>query len=260
MRSVFDQLLIISLVVFSLSLAPPAFSDSPSPPDDQRAREIVDRVDRLLRGDSSRGVITMQIVTENWQRSLTMQIWSQGTDKALVRIDRPTKEAGTATLKVGNNIWNYLPKVNRTIKIPSSMMMASWMGSHFTNDDLVKESRMIRDYFITISHEGERNDVAVYEFTLTPKPDAAVVWGKVELEVRQDDLMPTWHRYYDEDGTLMRELTFSEYTTMDDRLVPARLVMQPHDKPDEQTVIMYDELRFNLSIPADTFSLRNLER
>jgi outer membrane lipoprotein-sorting protein len=227
---------------------------------DQRAREIVDQIDQLLRGDSSRGTVTMQIVTEKWQRSLTMQIWSQGTQNSLIRIDKPKKEAGTATLKVGNNIWNYLPKVSRTIKIPSSMMMASWMGSHFTNDDLVKESRLIRDYFITISYEGERNGIAVYEFTLTPKPDAAVVWGKVELEVRQEDLMPTWHRYYDEDDTLMRELTFSEYTLMGGQRVPARLVMQPHDKPGEQTVIIYNDLIFDTPIPADTFSLRNLER
>ncbi len=247
---------LVLMLVLLLGAASPALSVT----DDQRAREIVDQIDRLQRGDSSRGTVTMQIVTENWQRSLTMQIWSQGTENSLIRIDKPKKEAGTATLKVGNNIWNYLPKVNRTIKIPSSMMMASWMGSHFTNDDLVKESRLIRDYFITISFEGERNGIAVYEFTLIPKPEAAVVWGKVELEVRRDDLMPTWHRYYDEDATLMRELTFSEYTLMGDRLVPARLVMQPHDKPGEQTMIIYDDLVFDIPIPADTFSLRNLER
>ena len=140
------------------------------------------------------------------------------------------------------------------------MMMASWMGSHFTNDDLVRESSMSRDYFITISYEGERNGISVYEFALIPKPDAAVVWGKLELEVRQDDLMPTWHRYYDEDGTLIRELTFSEYTLMGGRRVPTRLVMQPYDKPGEQTVIIYDDLAFDVPIQADTFSLRNLER
>jgi hypothetical protein len=202
----------------------------------------------------------MQIATENWQRTLVMQIWSQGTERALIRITSPKKEAGTATLKVGNNIWNYLPKVNRTIKIPTSMMMAAWMGSHFTNDDLVKESRLIRDYFIEISFEGERDGVEVYEFTLTSKPEAAVVWGKVMLEVRQADLMPTWQRYYDEDGTLIRELTFSECTKMGGRLIPTRLVMQPMDKPGEQTMILYNELRFDVPIRAETFSLRNLER
>ncbi len=248
------------VLVLTLLLLLGATSPAVSVTDEQRVYEIVDQVDQLLRGDSSQGTITMQIVTENWQRSLTMQVWSQGTENSLVRIEKPRKEAGTATLKVGNNIWNYLPKVSRTIKIPTSMMMASWMGSHFTNDDLVRESSMSRDYFITISYEGERNGSSVYEFTLIPKPDAAVVWGKLELEVRQDDLMPTWHRYYDEDGTLIRELTFSEYTLMGGRRVPTRLVMQPYDKPGEQTVIIYDDLAFDVPIQADTFSLRNLER
>lgn len=228
--------------------------------EDQRAREIVDQVDRLLRGASSIGTVTMQISTANWQRALSMQIWSLGTENALVRVSKPEKEAGTATLKVANNIWHYLPKVNRTIKIPTSMMMAAWMGSHFTNDDLVKGSRLVRDYFIAISFEGEHNGSEVYEFTLTPKPDVAVVWGKIVLEVRQADLMPTWERYYDENGALVRELTFSEYRMMGGRLIPTHLVMQPMDKPGEQTVIVYDDLAFDAPLSEDTFSLRNLER
>ena len=228
--------------------------------DDQRAREIVDRVDRLLRGESSIGTVTMEISTVNWQRTLSMRIWSLGTENVLIRINKPEKEAGTATLKVGNNIWNYLPKVNRTIKIPTSMMMASWMGSHFTNDDLVKDSRLIRDYFIAISFEGERGGVRVYEFTLTPKPEAAVVWGKVLLEVRQADLMPTWQRFYDEEGTLVREIILSDYKMMGGRLVPTRMVVRPTDKPGEQTMITYEDLAFDVAISDDTFSLRNLER
>ncbi len=252
----FSPVLWLLILSAGLGLFSPAFAAS----DNQRARQIVDQVDRLLRGDSSRGTITMQIVTENWQRSLTMRVWSQGTENVLVRIEKPRKEAGMATLKVANNIWNYLPKVNRTIKLPSSMMMASWMGSHFTNDDLVKESRLVRDYFLDITFEGDRDGTAVYEFSLTPRPEAPVVWGKIELEVRQDDLMPTWQRYYDEDGALMRELRFSAYTTMDGRLVPARMVMQPQDKPNEQTRIIYNDLAFDIPLAADTFSLRNLER
>jgi outer membrane lipoprotein-sorting protein len=253
MKGVYANVLLLGFVLFSLHHG---FAAT----DDQRAREIVDQVDRLLRGKSSIGTVTMEISTANWQRTLSMQIWSLGTENALVRVTKPEKEAGTATLKVANNIWHYLPKVNRTIKIPTSMMMASWMGSHFTNDDLVKESRLIRDYFITISFAGERNGIAVYEFTLTPKPDAAVVWGKVVLEVRQADLMPTWERYEDERGVLVRELTFSEYKTMGDRLIPTRMEMRPADKPGERTVIVYNDLTFDVPLSEDTFSLRNLER
>jgi outer membrane lipoprotein-sorting protein len=228
--------------------------------DDQRAREIVDRVDRLLRGESSVGTVTMEISTVNWQRTLSMQIWSLGTEHALIRVNKPEKEAGTATLKVGNNIWHYLPKVNRTIKIPTSMMVASWMGSHFTNDDLVKDSRLIRDYFIAISFEGERDGTQVYEFILMPKPEAAVVWGKIVLQVRQADLMPMWQQFYDEDGKLVREMVLSDYKVMGGRLVPTRMVVRPADKPGEQTMITYDDLTFDVAISEDTFSLRNLER
>ena len=245
--------MLLGLVLLRTSLGAAAVED-------QRAREIVDQVDRLLRGKSSVGTVTMQISTANWQRTLALQIWSLGTENALIRVTKPEKEAGTATLKVANNIWHYLPKVNRTIKIPTSMMMATWMGSHFTNDDLVKESLLTRDYFIALSFEGERSGVPVYEFTLTPKPDAAVVWGKLVLEVRQADLMPTWERYYDENGTVVRELTFSAYKAMGGRFIPTHLVMRPADKPAEQTAITYDNLTFDVPLSEDTFSWRNLER
>ena len=137
-------------VAMSLCVASPAAGQ-------RSAREVMDEVDRLLRGDSSRGVATMEVVTEHWQRSLTMEVWSLGTDHSLVRVTAPAKEAGTATLKVGKDIWNYLPKIDRTIKIPSSMMSGSWMGSHFTNDDLVKDSRLIDGYEIETTFDGERD-------------------------------------------------------------------------------------------------------
>ena len=125
----------------------------------QTAVEIVDRVDRMLRRESSHARVTMDIVTEHWDRSLEMEIWSLGTDHSLVRLLAPPKEEGTATLMVGPEVWNYLPRVDRTIKVPPSLMMGSWMGSHFTNDDLVKESRLIEDYDIDIVFDGTRDGV-----------------------------------------------------------------------------------------------------
>jgi hypothetical protein len=224
----------------------------------QTPREIVDRVDRLLRGASSEGALSMQIRTHQWQRSLELRIWSLGTDYALVRVLAPQKEAGTATLKLKTDVWNYLPRVDRTIKIPSSLMMGSWMGSHFTNDDLIKESRMATDYDITVSFDGERDGVRVWELTLVPKPDAAVVWGKVIEQVRKQDLMPLWARYYDDAGHLARTLTFGDFRTMGGREVPARLTVVPADKPDESTVIEYHDLRFDVGLTAAFFSLRAL--
>jgi outer membrane lipoprotein-sorting protein len=232
--------------------------DAASPPGSEQPRDIVDRVDRMLRGNSSVGTVTMEIQSTHWKRTLEMKIWSKGTDRALIVIRKPEKEAGTATLKVGDDIWNYLPKVERVIKIPTSMMMGSWMGSHFTNDDLVKESRLIRDYAITESFNGERDGAAVWEFTLTPLPQAAVVWGKILLQVRQQDLMPTWERYYDERGNLVRTLTFSDYRQLGGRLVPARMEMRPADTPSEYTIISYQDLAFDVPLEDDFFSLRNL--
>ncbi len=225
---------------------------------DERARDIVDRVDRMLRGNSSIGTITMEIQSTHWKRTIEAKVWSKGTDRALILILKPVKETGTATLKAEDNIWNYLPKVERVIKVPTSMMMGAWMGSHFTNDDLVKESRMIRDYAITISFDGERDGTGVWEFTLTPLPEAAVVWGKILLEVRQADLMPVWQRYYDEEGKLVRTLTFSDYRQMDGRLIPARMEMRPVDKPEEYTVVTYRELAFDVPLEDAFFSLQRL--
>jgi outer membrane lipoprotein-sorting protein len=224
----------------------------------QTPKDIVDQVDRLLRGASSEGRLTMQITTRQWTRSLDLRIWSLGTDYALVRVLAPQREAGTATLKAGTDVWNYLPRVDRTIKVPPSLMMGSWMGSHFTNDDLVKESRMALDYDITTSFDGERDGVAVWELTLVPKPDAPVVWGKVIELVRKQDLMPLWARYYDDAGHLARTMTFGDFQLMGGRKIPARLTVSPADKPDESTVIVYRDLRFDVGLTPAFFSLRAL--
>jgi hypothetical protein len=225
-----------------------------------KAREIVDRVDRILRGNSSVGRMEMSVATRRWRRDMTLAVWSEGTEKALVKVLEPKKEAGTATLKAGSDIWNYLPKIDRTIRVPTSMMMASWMGSHFTNDDLVKESRLVRDYDIRLAFEGRRAGSEVYEFTLTPHPQAPVVWGKIVMEVRKKDLMPAWARYYAEAGQLKRTMTFSEYREMGGRLVPSVMRMTPEDKPGEFTEIRYLELKFDLPMNPDTFSLSSLRK
>ncbi len=224
----------------------------------ETARDLIDRVDRLLRGQSSHAVATMEVVTENWERSMSLELWSLGTDYSLIRITAPKKEEGTATLMADDEIWNYLPRVDRTIKIPASMMMGAWMGSHFTNDDLVKESQLIDDYDIEFSYEGARDGVEVWELALTPKAEAAVVWGHIEYQVRKSDTMPTWARYYDEDGTLVRTMTFSDFQTMGGRLVPMAMDMHPEDKPGERTSVRYTELEFDIDIDESFFSLRAL--
>ncbi len=254
LRTTLARFVLVVLMGFP-AVAPAVAQDATSR---ERAREIIDRVDRLLRGESSRGRVTMEIATEHWSRSVEMEVWSLGTEYSLVRVLAPPREAGTATLKADQEVWNYLPRVDRSIKVPPSLMMGSWMGSHFTNDDLVKESRIVDDYDFDITFEGARDGVPVWEFLLTPKPEAPVVWGRIEEQVRQRDLMPTWVRYYDEDGDLVRTLTFSDYREMGGRLVPARSLVVPADKPGEETRLIYHELVFGVDLDAGFFSLRNL--
>jgi outer membrane lipoprotein-sorting protein len=248
----------IAVVALGLLSGTPAAADVGRASTQTDAAAIVDRVDRLLRGDSSIARVEMSVVTRRWQRRMTLAISSEGTDKALVRVLEPRREEGTATLKIGNDIWNYLPRVDRTIRVPSSMMMGAWMGSHFTNDDLVRQSRLIRDYDIATTSTGPRDGTDVYEFTLTPRPDAPVVWGRIVLEVRRDDLMPIRTRYYGEDGELRRTMTFGDYREMSGRLMPSRIRMTPEDRDGEYTEMHYQEMQFNVPIPDGTFTLAAL--
>jgi len=227
--------------------------------DEKRPQKVVDGVARLFASHSSIATVEMQINKPDFQRTISMKFWSVGDANVLVRILQPQEDAGTAILKVGGRTWMYLPKANRKVEMPPSMMTTSWMGSHFTLNDLVNESRLTDDYEIATSFEGERDGVAVSEYTLTPKPTAPVVWGKITLQVRQADQMPVWQRYYDEDGKLARELTFSEYKTVGGRLIPTRLVMRPAGQGDEETTITYDDIVFDAPISEDTFFLSNLK-
>jgi outer membrane lipoprotein-sorting protein len=226
----------------------------------KKAKEILRQLDDMWRGTSSHSILTMQVKTAHYTRDMQLEGWSKGKDKTLVRILAPLKEKGTATLKSGNEIYSYLPKTDRTIRLTSGMMMGSWMGSHFTNDDLVKESRMDQDYDPSISFEGKREGQDVIEFTLIPKPDAAVVWGKIVAVIRADDYMPVKYTYYDEDMKAARTMTFSRYEMLAGKIRPKVMKVIPADKPDEYTELVYDKLELNMSLEDDFFSLSSLKR
>jgi outer membrane lipoprotein-sorting protein len=228
---------------------------------DGSARALLDAVDDLYRSDQSRGRIRMEVTTPNWSRSLELEAWSRGTDLSLFRILAPKKEKGTTTLRRDNEIWNYLPKVRRVMKLPSSMMSASWMGSDFSNDDLVKESRMTRDYDFRFGDKQELDGRAVREILCTPKPDAPVVWGQLSVLVEgQGDPIPIRITYFDEDMKEARVMSFSEVEEMGGRTIPTRVVMQPSDEPDRRTIMVYEELDFETEIPESLFSLQTLKR
>lgn len=222
--------------------------------------ELIRHIDRLWRGETSRATMTMQVRTARYERTMTMEAWSRGKEYSLVIIREPVKDRDIATLKVEENIWNYLPKINRVTKVPSSMMSGSWMGSHFTNDDLVKESTFEDDYDATISFQGERDGQLIYELTFIPKPDAAVVWGKVVMTIDQDTLAPGKALYYDEEGLLIRTITMDQLRQIDGRTIPMRMRLQPEEKPGESTLILYREIDFGVPLESSFFSLQTLKR
>jgi outer membrane lipoprotein-sorting protein len=228
--------------------------------DVSRARKILEEIDDLWRGSSSHAVMTMQVKTTHYTRSMRMEAWSKGKEKTLVRILSPLREKGTATLKSGNTIYTYLPRTDRTILLTSGMMMGSWMGSHFTNDDLVKESRMADDYNPRITFEGMRDGHDIMVFEMLPRPNAAVVWGKLTMVVEKDGLIPMSETYYDEDMEVARTMTFSDVKELAGRRRPAVMKMVPADKPDEFTEITYEQLQLNVPLSDNFFSLASLRR
>ena len=219
----------------------------------ERAKKILRQVDDMWRGKSSRVNFSMRVKTANYERSLTMEGWSKGKEKTLMRIIAPLKEKGTVTLKSGSNIYTYLPKTDRTIRLTSGMMMGSWMGSHFTNDDLVKESRMEEDYDPEITFEGKRDGLEIIEFTLIPKENAAVVWGKKIVTVRAKSHIPIVEFYYDEDMQLVRTISFSDIKMLGGRSIASVLRVVPQDKPGEQTELVYNEMEFDINLKDSFF-------
>ncbi len=245
----------LGLAVIALALAAPAAAQS----DDDLARELLDATDDVQRGESSHARVSMHVKTARWERTMTMEAWSKGEEQSLIKILSPAKEAGMSTLKVEDNIWNYLPKVDRTMKVPASMMSGAWMGSHFSNDDLVKESRMADDYTYSITSRPDDNPDGLFIIELIPKPDAPVVWGKVVVKVRGEDRMPVSIEYFDEKDGLARTMGFSDIRELGGNLVPCKMTLLPADKPDEFTVVTYDTLEFDVEIPDSTFTLQALK-
>jgi len=239
----------IAVAFLAIAVAAPAFCA------DDGLSALLNEVDDLYRSDSSEGRMSMTVKTANFTRTLVFDTWSEGKEKSLIRIVLPLKEKGTTTLKVNRDIWNYLPNVDRTIKIPASMMGSSWMGSHFTNDDLVRESRYVDDY-TCIRDGGE--DRAIIGITCTPNPDSGLIWGKIVLTLGAEDHLPRRMDYFDEDMKAARTMYFEDVGDLGGRKLPRLMRLVPSDKPDEETRVEYQSLRFNPDLSPALFSLRSL--
>lgn len=226
----------------------------------QTATEIIDKANQKMQGKTNKAEMVMKVVRPDWSREITMKSWSKGNGYSLVLITAPARDKGTSFLKRGNELWNWQPSIDRVIKMPPSMMSQSWMGSDFTNDDLVKQSSIVEDYHHKILKDTTIGKYKAWKIELIPKEDAAVVWGKVEAYIDKSDYLQLLLKYYDEDGYLVNTLQMSNVKEMGGRTIPTVMEMIPTDNPDQKTVIEYKDIEFNIPIDDSFFSIQNMKR
>ncbi len=227
---------------------------------DPNLSAIIKHIDEMYRSESSISLMTLIVTNPRNKRTLSMKTWTKGEEKALVVIQSPPREKGTATLKIDRNLWNYLPRIKRTIRIPPSMMLASWMGSDFTNDDIVHEASFHKDYNYSLI--GQSVDPNGWLIKLEAKPDIVGLWEKLELVVSKDGRIPLVARYFDRKGRLARTFQYSEVKNFNGHIIPSKLTLIPEDKDKKghKTESIYEDIKFNVPVPDVTFSLSNLER
>lgn len=226
----------------------------------QDATEIVQKADEKMRGQSSKAEIEMKIIRPSWQRSISMKAWSKGTDYSLIVITAPARDEGTAYLKRGNEIWNWLPDINRTIKMPPSMMSQSWMGSDFSNNDLVEESSIVTDYNHSLIGDSTISGYETYKIEMQPKPQAPVVWGKLISYISKKEYLQLRTEFYDEDGEIIKVMEGSEIQEMNGRTIPTKMEMTPMDEQNHKTVLLYEDIEFNIDVSSNFFSIQNMKR
>jgi len=235
---------------------PPGITQTATVPD-VTLETIIKRLDELYRSDTAYAEMEMTIKTPHWERTLTMKSWSQGMDKTFIVIDSPPREKGFSTLRKGNEMWNFFPKINKVMKVPPSMMMGSWMGSDFTNDDLVKESTRIKDYHARLLKEDNHKTCFV-EFV--PRKETVSLWGKIISEIDKKTLLPISEIFYDEKSQKIRELYFKEVKTFGGKTIPAVMELIPTTKKDHKTIVRYTSAVFDVPLDKETFTLRNLQK
>ena len=225
--------------------------------EERDATSIVRDAVNHWRGLSSDAVMTMVIHRPDWERTMTMRAWTKGDDRSLVRVLEPKKDRGNGTLTDDNSMWSFSPKVNRVIKIPSSMMGQSWMGSDFSNKDVARADDIVDQYDHTILSVNETGGITIYQIESIPHEDAAVVWGREVLSIREDHVV-TEHRFYDQDGELVKVLTSLEIGEMGGRTIALRQRMGKIAAPDEWTEIAVESVEYDIDLPDSLFTLSNL--
>jgi outer membrane lipoprotein-sorting protein len=224
------------------------------------AKQIVTKADNLQRGETGFSIFSMTIVRPKWTRTIEMKNWSKGRDYAMTYITAPAKDKGQVFLKRKNEMWNWVPSISRMIKIPPSMMSQGWMGSDYTNDDILKESSIVVDYNQKIIGEETIEGIECYKIELIPKEEAAVVWGKVIKWISKKEFWQLKTEYFDEDDEPARTELASEVKQFDDRKLPSKVEIIPADKPGHKTVIIVRSAKFNIGLDESFFSQQNMKR
>jgi hypothetical protein len=245
---------LLLLGVFLLWPRPGLAAEPPLPP----VRQVLERLNDLFRVDSSEAAFTLKVVTARYHRELTMHAWTRGKEEALIVVRAPAREAGAATLRSQEGLWIYAPRADRLVRLPRAMLAESWMGSHFTNEDLVRETDFLRDYDTSLAWKAAGGSWQL-QATLVPKPTTPVVWTRVVYLVDAKDYMPLRAEFYDQQR-VARTLTFSDPHVVSGRRVPFTMHMVPADKPDEQTRLEYQRLQFGVPVDPTLFTQRGLRQ
>jgi outer membrane lipoprotein-sorting protein len=226
----------------------------------QDAKDIVKKADDRAKGNTSIASITIQTVRPNWTREMTVKSWTKGNDWAMILVTAPQKDKGVVFLKRKKEVWNWIPSIERNIKLPPSMMSQSWMGTDFTNDDFVKEASVVEDYTHSLLADSVIEGRACYKIQMLPKPSSAVVWGKVLMWIDKKDFLMLRVEYYDEDNKLINTMHCSDIKMLGGKLLPARMEMIPADKKGNKTVLLYNSLVFDTPIEESFFTTQNMPK
>jgi hypothetical protein len=249
--------------VFSIVLAAAPGSAAAAPEDAAAALEaqrLSRKLDEMFRSKSSRSKMIMTVTTPQFERRLELQSLSRGLEDTLVVILSPQKERGTATLKRGREMWNYLPKVAKTIRVPPSMMMGSWMGSDVTNDDMVRGSSWEKDYSVAFARDRETPELRCLQYV--PRPGAAVTWSRIVGCIDRATELPKFMEYYDEKARKARSMVYTDVRNLGGRTLPAQWRIEPHlpDRQGHRTVVQIAEMAWDVPVTDEDFSQTALRR
>lgn len=227
----------------------------------QDATEIIRKADDKWSGEiSSQSQMTMTIIRPSWERTIEFKSWSKGRDMAMTLITAPARERGQAFLKRNKEMWNWMPSIERMVKLPPSMMADGWMGSDYTNDDILNESSMVTDYTHTLMRSEKIDGADCWVIELIPHEDAAVVWGKIIKWIDKKEYIQYRSEYFDEEDFLIKTEIASEIKTMDGRVIPTIIEVIPAEKRNQKTVITLKDIKFNIPIEDSFFSQQNMRR